>query len=285
MRVGINPIQWPREQPLDEVAEVVSELGYSGIEGAREYLGRGADLRLLLDDCGLELTGGYYAANWFDRDWRPRELKVLRELAEFYASLGARFMVVGNLGSPSRFRTAGHMPQGRNDGLTDYQWGFFTESISLAGEICLEEFDLRLVFHNHAGTFVETAEEIDRLLKMSNPATVFLCADTGHLFYGGVDPADFFERNIQRIKYVHLKDVDADVFEQAMAARASFREFVEMDGFPEVGAGLIDFEAIFEILQRSRYEGWVVVEQDYTSKDPAVAAGASIEYVNGKIGV
>ncbi len=273
-------MQWQADQPFDEVLAQIAEIGFEGVEGAREFLGREVELKTLLADNGLQLSAGTYSANWFDGDWLPRELDGLRTQAEFYAGTGAEILVAASLGSPNRFMTAGHQPSGRQDGLTDYQWEFFADSLSTAGEICLDEFQLQLVFLNRAGTFVETADEIDRLLGLTDPRTVSLAADTGQLFYAGIDPPDFFERNVETIKYVHLKDVDADVHEQAIGSKASYGEFAAMEGFTEVGNGAIDFEAIIEILQKSGYDGWLVIEQDYTSRDPAVSAGSSLETVN-----
>ena len=278
-------MQWPADRPLDQILAEMAEIGFLGIEGARDYFGKSAQLQVLLADAGMELTAGTYAANWFDKEWRPRELEGLRHSAEFYAGVGAGYIVIGSLGSPQRFLTAGHPRSSRTEGLSDYQWEFFAETISMAGEICLDEFQLQLVFLNRAGSFVESREEIDRLVSLTDPQTVSLAADTGQLFYGGVDPTEFFERNVERIRYVHLKDVNPDIHEQNIADGGSYRDFVKMEGFTEVGSGAVDFEAVIEILKGGGYDGWLVIEQDYTSRDPAVAAGASLEHVNSLLGV
>ena len=220
----------------------MAEIGFLGVEGARDHFGQSAQLRLLLADAGLEMTAGTFAANWFDNEWRPRELEGVRRSAEFYAGVGARYFVAGSLGSPHRFLTAGHPRTSRAEGLSDYQWEFLAETVSAAGEICRDEFQLQLVFINRAGSFVESREEIDRFVSLVDPQTVYLAADTGQLFYGGADPTEFFERNVDRIKYVHLKDVNPDVYEQNIAGGGSYRDFVEMEGFTEVGSGAIDFQ-------------------------------------------
>ena len=285
MRVGVSHLQWPSDRPFDQILAEVADIGFLGVEGAREYFGRSAQLRTLLADVELQMTAGSYAANWFDKEWMSRELDGLRSSAEFYASVGAEYLVAGSVGSPHRFRTAGHLPSGRSDGLSDYQWELLAETVSAAGEICLNEFELPLVFINRAGTFVETGEEIDRFVSLTNPETVFLAADTGQLFYAGIDPTEFFERNVNRIRYVHLKEVNSDVHEQTVVGGGSYRDFVEMEGFPEVGTGAIDFEAVIKILKGGGYDGWLVIEQDYTPRDPAVAAGASLEYVHSLLGL
>lgn len=280
MRVGISPLHWPRDEPLESIFSSVAEIGYQGVEGAREYFEKGPALRTLLADQGIQMAAGPYRANWFDKDWRQRELDGVRRHAEFYAGVGAEYLVASSLGSPRRFETAGHMPTGRNDGLSDYQWGCFADTVSTAADICKDEFSISLVFQNRAGTYVETGEEVDRFIALTNPNTVLLAPDTGHLFYAGIDPVAFFERNVPRIALVHLKDVDSDVREQALAAKATLWEFARMNGFTEIGAGIVDFEAIIEILRGHSYRGWLIVEQEFTSRDAVVAAGASLEFVN-----
>ena len=272
-------MQWPTNRPFDQILDEIADIGFLGIEGAREYFGKIAKLRSLLADTGLQLTAGTYAANWFDREWKDRELDGLRSSAEFYAAVDVECMIAGSLGSPYRLLTAGHSPSGRSDGLSDYQWQFLAETVSLAGEICMDEFALPLAFVNRAGTFVETSEELDRLIALTNPATVHLAPDTGQLFYGGINPVEFIESHIDRIHYVRLKDVNSDIYEQTVLGRFSYPEFVELEGFSELGSGVIDFQAVVETLQSHKYDGWLLIEQDYTSRDPALSAGASLEHI------
>ena len=278
MRIAISSILWPAEISLAEIAEISAEIGYDGLEGIRGYMGNVAGLRELLGDQGLALAAGYFAANWFDAEYRGPELAGLRRSAEFYADVGAETVILGSTGSPKRLATAGHRPDGRTDGLTEYQWGFFCESLNLAADICRDEFGLPVAFKQHAGSYVETASEMESLMSGTNPETVLLAADTGHLFYAGIDPIDFFQRNIERIGYVHFRDVDTDVFDEAMADEVGLPEFVEAEGFTEIGAGFMDFEAIVECLKNGDYDGWVTLTQDYSPRDAAVAAGNSLEY-------
>ena len=278
MRIAISSILWPAAVSLTEIAETAAEIGYEGLEGTRDYMGNVAGLRELLGDQGLALAAGYFAANWFDSEYRAPELARLRRSTEFYADAGAETVVLASTGSPRRVRTAGFYPDDRRDGLTDYQWGYFCESLNLAADICRDEFGLPVAFKQHAGSYVETASEVERLLTGTNPATMLLAADTGHLFYAGIDPIDFFQRNIDRIGYVHFRDVDTDVFDESMAEQVGLREFVEAEGFTEIGAGFMDFEAIVECLHGGGYDGWVTLTQDYSSRDAAVAAGNSLEY-------
>lgn len=278
MHVAISPILWPAGVSLTEIAETVADLGYEGLEGVRDYMGDILKLRGLLAEHGLALAAGYFAANWFDSEYREPEFTALRRSAEFYAAVGAENIILASSGSPRRLATAGLYPDARNDGMTDYQWGFFCESLNLAADICADEFELPVAFKQHAGTYVETADEVDTMMAGTNPETIRLAADAGHLFFAGIDPTEFFERNIDRIGYVHFRDVDTDLFDQAMSEQMDFHEFTESEGFTEIGAGAIDFEALVEVMKNGGYDGWVTLTQDHSSRDAAVAAGNSLDY-------
>src|SRR5205807_1890747 len=65
---------------------------------------------------------------------------------------------------------------------------------------------LTAAFHPHMSTIVETADQIERLLRHTSIA---LCPDTGHVLLAGDDPAALIRSHGERIVYVHLKDVDA----------------------------------------------------------------------------
>jgi inosose dehydratase len=41
-------------------------------------------------------------------------------------------------------------------------------------------FGLKVAFHHHAGSHVETPEEIERLFSLFAPEELGLCLDTGH---------------------------------------------------------------------------------------------------------
>ena len=283
-RIGIVPSLWPSAAPYPEIAGILAELGYQGVEGMREFFDQPRAMASLLADNELELSGGYFSANWFDPDWRQREFDALRTVAERYADCGAAFIIAAQTGSPHRFATAGHFPEGRADGLSDWQWGFLGEGLSQAGEFLVEEFGLQLAFHNHAGTFVETEEECDALIARTDPGTVALAPDTGQLFYSGIDPLAFFETNLERITYVHLKDVDAQVLEDSIDAGLSFRE-ASLDGvFTPLGEGECAIGEVVALLAESGYGGWLMVEQDYSPLDPAIAAGASLEFLASQLG-
>jgi sugar phosphate isomerase/epimerase len=73
--------------------------------------------------------------------------------------------------------------------------------------------------------------------------------------YGGVDPAGYISKLGRRCRLIHLKDMAAD------AERS----------FAEVGEGILDMDAIVAAGQAVNV-AWYVVEQDQSTKRPALEA-------------
>ena len=127
---------------------------------------------------------------------------------------------------------------------------------------------MTLTCHHHMGTGVQTAEEIDTFMSLIDPEKVFLLFDSGHLTFAGIDPVPVLEKYIDRIKHVHLKDVRLAIRDKAQQEGWSFLQAVREGVFTVPGDGDVDFAPIFDILEKSGYEGWVVVEAE---QDPAKA--------------
>ena len=71
--------------------------------------------------------------------------------------------------------------------LTDDEWTSLTTGMSELGRYVADEHGAVLVFHTHADSHVGTQEEIERFLDGTDPETVQLCLDTGHVAYCGAD--------------------------------------------------------------------------------------------------
>src|SRR5438552_17522729 len=95
-------------------------------------------------------------------------------------------------------------------------------------------------FHPHAGTYVETPAETKELLRRTDPGHVGLCLDTGHVYYGGGDPAALARSDPGRIRHVHPHDVYPDRDERALAQKRDFPAAVGGAVFAPVGSGPTD---------------------------------------------
>ena len=118
---------------------------------------------------------------------------------------------------------------------------------------------VRACLHPHVGTMVETADDVSRVLDGSS---VPLCLDTGHLLIGGSDPVALAAQATDRVVHTHLKDVDRSWAERVQSGGTTYTEAVAAGMYRPLGQGDVDISAIVTTLERARYDGWYVLEQD-----------------------
>ncbi len=136
--------------------------------------------------------------------------------------------------------------------------------------------------HPHVGTIVETAEEIDRVLTTS---AIGLCLDTGHALIGGADPVAIAREASDRIKHVHLKDVDLAWAQRVQAGEIAYSSAVAQGMYKPLGEGQVDIAAIVKAMEAIGYDGWYVLEQDAvlagepTDGGPAADVAKCVDYL------
>ena len=150
-----------------------------------------------------------------------------------------------------------------------------------------KEKGMYFTVHHHMGTGVQTAEEIDKLMEITDPDLVYLLFDTGHLSFSGEDVLGVLKKYVGRVKHVHLKSIRKDVIEDAKVKGYSFLDSVRAGSFTVPGDGDFDFTPVFDILDEAGYEGWVVVEaeQDPAKANPYEYAFLARNYIREKTGL
>jgi inosose dehydratase len=151
--------------------------------------------------------------------------------------------------------------------LSAAQWTVYAKGAERVARAVRDETGLRTVFHHHCAGYVETPDEIVRLLELTDPALVGLVFDTGHYVYGsgendGAAVVNGLERFAERIWYVHFKDCQPQIASQARAEGWDYFAAVGHGVFCELGQGCVDFPAVVRWLREHDYSGYVTVEQD-----------------------
>jgi len=170
------------------------------------------------------------------------------------------------------------VPRSRRPTLAPDEWPRFGECLTKVAEY-VRGRGLRLAYHHHIGTVVETEEEIERLMQVCGEP-VGLLLDTGHLTYAGGDLIRVARRHAQRLAHVHCKDVRPGVLAEVRRDDRSFLDAVLAGVFTVPGDGVVDYGALLRLLKTVGYSGWLVVE---AAQDPAVAnpaAYARLGYLN-----
>ncbi|CAA9583688.1 MAG: Inosose dehydratase [uncultured Thermomicrobiales bacterium] len=146
-------------------------------------------------------------------------------------------------------------------------WITFAAGVNAVARAAAAETGLRVAFHPHCAGFVETPDEIARLLDLTDPATIGLVFDTGHYLYGTGASAvgavrEGLERFWPRIRHIHFKDCHPAIAAEARAGGWDYHTAVRNGLFCELGRGAVAFPDALDWLQRREYGGWIVVEQD-----------------------
>jgi inosose dehydratase len=152
------------------------------------------------------------------------------------------------------------------------------------------EVGVTATLHPHVGTMVENPAEVRRVLDDSG---IGLCLDTGHLLIGGADPVALARDHADRVRHVHLKDVDAGTAASVRAGRIGYADAVREGLYRPLGQGDVDIAAIVTSLEQAGYDGWYVLEQDTilagppteVAGEPQADVRASVAHLRAVAGV
>ncbi len=269
VRIGNAPCSWgvefaddPRNPDWETVLDECARAGYEGIElGPVGYMPQDpSELGEALARNGLELIGGvvfrpfHDPAAWDDTmDNAVRTCRVL-------SAHGARHLVLIDSISPRRAPTAGRATEAEQ--MDKDEWTAFRDRLSTIAQMGTEEYGLEVAIHAHAAGFIDFEPELERLLEEVDERLLGICVDTGHHTYAGFDPVAFMKRHIDRINYIHFKDIDPAVKVRVIQNRTGFYEACGQGIFCNLGQGEVDFDAVHKLLMKHGYQGWCTVEQD-----------------------
>ena len=229
---------------------------------------------------GLRMLGGFVGLELRSPERRDAEVQRGVEAGRFFRALGGEYLIAADSGDKRRQAEAGHVDAA--GGLNEAQWRSLGEGLN-AVAAALRAEGVKLVFHNHVGTYVESEEETSRLLDVTDPALVGWCLDCGHLAYGRGDTLRMLERHGSRVGYVHIKDVDAGLLRASREHGWSFQDALKQYIFSKLGQGAVDIPAVVRALKERGYEGWLVVEQDTTSENPTDVARENRQYLEAML--
>lgn len=274
VKLGIAPIAWTNDDLPDLGGEntfeqCVSEMalaGFTGSEVGNKYPKDPEILKKALQLRGVEICNQWFSSLLISKPFEEVE-KEFRAQLSFLKAMGAK--IIG--ASEQSYSVQGQQETpvfGQKYVMDDKEWELLCSGLDRLGKIAKEEYGISLTFHHHMGTVVQNPDEVKRMMDNTNPEYVSLLFDTGHFAYCGADPLEMVKTYADRIRHVHLKDIRPEVVQKVKDNGLSFLEGVRMGAFTIPGDGCIDFDPIFEVLEKAGYEGYMVVEAE---QDPAKA--------------
>ncbi|HMJ36042.1 MAG TPA: TIM barrel protein [Baekduia sp.] len=258
---------WGRQMDPERVLREMAGLGLRATElGPLGWLPLdGPAVRAELDRHGLRLVGGFVPLVLHEPDVAPTRAH-LEQVATAMAAAGAEVLnaaIVVDAGWAPRIP------------LDDAAWERLGAHYAEMAEVAAGH-GLQLLIHPHVGTLVETAEDVERALAVTDAGWVL---DTGHLLIGGVDPADFVRRHADRIGHVHLKDVNASLAAKVRSGELSLVQATQQGLFRPLGEGDARIDEVVRLLAEVGYGRWLVLEQDVaiTGSEPPADGGPVLD--------
>lgn len=267
---GIAPIGW-RNDDIPEIgmentlSHILGDVAFAGYDGT-EVGGFFPEPAILNKE--LELRNLKIAGKWFSSfiigDGIDQATKDFREHCQYLSEVHADVAVVSEQTYSIQGKTNNVFTDKPH--FKDEEWEVLCQGLNKLGKVA-QEYDLKLVFHHHMGTGVQTLEEIDRLMDNTDPNYVHLLYDTGHIYVSDENYMDLLNKHIDRIKHVHFKDVRNDVKTICKEGKSFLDSFLA-GMFTVPGDGDIDFVPVYKKLKDVGYQGWIVIEAE---QDPKIA--------------
>jgi sugar phosphate isomerase/epimerase len=270
MRFGITGALWGdwRSGSLrmsTDMQKIISDTARFGLQGIEPYarqigdfLGRPLALKQMCNAAGIELidVGDLPPAQatppgpsnpWISAEGNGKLITGMVNFArDFLAPCGCNHWKT-NMGS---------RPQG---GPSDDQLKMLANTLNEIGRQTITH-GVRLAPHPHIWGPMEREHEIRTVMALTDPKYVWLTADTAHLTLGGADALVIIRDYFARVAEVHMKDTYPRY--RGNSSTPSPAEHLKASLYHNLGAGGVDFPAIFKLLRERKFKGWVVYDLD-----------------------
>ena len=274
VKLAIAPIGWTNDDMPELGAEntfqqIVSEMalaGFTGSEVGSKYPRDPAVLKPMLEIRGLQICNAWFSTFFANGD-KAKTIDEFINHRDFLYAMGAR--VIGCSEQSKSIQGTSLSVLDEKPNFSDEEWRLTAEGYNELAKLAAEK-GMQVCLHHHMGTAIQTTEEIDRFMALTND-DVYLLFDTGHAYYSEGSQAKMLailEKYLPRINHIHLKDVRDEVVAQVKSQKMSFLDGVKKGTFTVPGDGVIDFMPVFSLLDEAGYKGWMVVEAE---QDPALA--------------
>ena len=271
IQLAVAPIAWSNsdlpelggETSLETCLRESREAGFTGTETGVKYPLDAEILGPLLETHGLQLASG-----WFSGTLREcsveQEFENLRQMLTTFKALNAPVVIYAE--TSGSVQSQQNIPVSQKPVMRDAEFPEYGRKLTEVADR-MADFGVRMSYHHHMGTVIETEREIDLLMENTG-SSVGLLIDTGHLGFANADTGAVTRRYGSRINHVHCKDIRQEIFKQVREKDLSFLDAVLEGVFTVPGDGFIDFENFAKVLAEIDYSGWVVVEAE---QDPEKA--------------
>jgi sugar phosphate isomerase/epimerase len=264
--------------PFARILDVMKETGFIGIRLAGfphvldQYGLTATQMQSEVSKRDLHVVTVSFNAPLEDPAQRHQVLESARSAMKFLADFGASHLMVF---SPARTKPGTNSP------------GAFQELCARCNQIgeLASELGFTAGLHNHMNQMVQTQEEVDRFMSMTDPKLFGLSPDTAHLELAGCDVVRTLERYKHRIKLLDYKDAkwitEGSIKSQpngTVPSEAKSEEQI-LSSIHDLGDGEVDFPACHRVLRSVNYRGWICVDLDRAPLGPSGDFGRCGAYI------
>lgn len=274
--LGITPTCWTNDDfpnvglgddiPFERCVDEIAKAGFQGCSIGHKFPQDVEVLNHELQRRQLRVSEPWVSTYFTGDGPDDQTTNDFRKQMSFVKAVGGQDIGVAELSNAVHTRMDADL-LGEKPIFTDDQWDRLAKGLNRLGNMATAE-GMRLCYHPHMGTGVQTQDELSMLMERTND-NVHLLLDTGHLTWAGGKSMQVIKEYGHRIGHVHLKNVRGDVMTDSKLTNASFLDYVKAGIFTVPGdQGIVDFAPILQQLARHDYTGWLVVEAE---QDPRKA--------------
>ncbi|MCY6371133.1 myo-inosose-2 dehydratase [Clostridium ganghwense] len=293
VKLGCAPINWTNDD-LPELGgeltyqQCLSEMalaGFTGSEIGNKYPKNIDELKKALDLRNMCICNAWFSCFFTTKDEQETIDEFIKH-RDFLHDLGAKVIGLAECGrtihGDEKMPILSKAPK-----LSDEEFKKLAKGLEKLGRLAKEK-GMEIAYHYHMGTGVQSLEELDKLMEMTDPELVGIVFDTGHATFAGENAVEVLGKYANRVKHVHFKDVRSNILEKVKKEDLSFLQAVKAGIFTVPGDGdMVAWDEVFKILDESNYEGWLVIEaeQDPGIADPLEYAQKARTFINEKTGL
>lgn len=286
---GIAPIGWRnddipsigKDNNLQQLLSDIVVAGFQGTEVGGFFPGP-EKLNYELGLRNLEIAGQWFSS-FILRDGIEKASEAFEKHCQFLKAVHAPVAVVSEQTHTIQQSNSANIFTDKYI-LNDEEFKQLCDGLNHYGEIA-KKYGIKVAYHHHMGTVIQTKEETDRLMANTDPDLVGLLYDTGHIYVSDGDYMSLLNDHIDRVVHVHFKDVRKDKEKEAREQGLTFQGSFLHGMFTVPGDGDLDFKPVYDKLIENNYKGWIVIEaeQDPDKANPLEMAQIARKYIDTKL--
>ena len=207
------------DTPLETCLAEARAAGFCGIEAGGKFPRDAAILRPLLGAHDLALSSGWFSGLLRENGSVEEEMRRMRAQLETFAALGTDILFYAE--TAGSVQALPQTPLSRRPRMPQAEFAPYGEALTALARRMESDYGVRMAYHHHMGTVVETESEVDWLMAATGEE-VGLLVDSGHLVFADGDPVAVIRRHAARVRYLHCKDLRAEPLAAARARDDSF---------------------------------------------------------------